>query len=142
MAENKTRPTGNDPWAFIEGVENERRRQDARTLMSLFERATGYPAQMWGEAIIGFGRYHYRYASGREGDHLITGFSPRKSAMAVYVMPGFDKYQAELSRLGKHRHSVSCLYINRLDDIDMEVLEAIVADSAERMRRKYPHWPK
>jgi hypothetical protein len=137
---NKTLPTDADVGAFIAGIENETRRGDAETLLRMMTRVTGMEPVMWGETIIGFGQYHYKYESGREGDYFLTGFSPRKAATSVYIMPGFKRYGDRLARLGRHRHSVSCLYINRLAAIDMAVLEEMVADSVARMQEMYPHW--
>lgn len=92
---------------------------------------------MWGPSIVGFGEYRYKYESGREGDFLITGFSPRKSALTIYIMPGFARYEALMDKLGKHRTGKSCLYINRLDDVDLSVLEELVTCSVEYMTEKY-----
>jgi len=140
MAENKTKPSDRDVHAFIAGIEHETRRADAQVLLDMMARVTGFEPVMWGDSIVGFGQYHYSDESGREGEYLITGFSPRKSATSVYIMPGFKRYGDLLARLGKHRHSVSCLYINRLDKIDLSVLEEIVADSVGRMKEIYPQW--
>ncbi|MEX0343782.1 MAG: DUF1801 domain-containing protein [Rhizobiaceae bacterium] len=143
MSDNKTVPTDVDPRAFVEAVEHKGRREDALLLLDLFGRVTGYEPQMWGPSIVGFGRYHYRYATGREGEFLLTGFSPRKAAMTVYIMPGFKKYASQLKRLGKHKHSVSCLYLGRLGGLDLGALEEMIADSVERMKAmSVEHWPK
>ena len=93
---------------------------------------------MWGSAIVGFGSYHYTYASGREGDWFLTGFSPRKQNLTVYIMPGFKQYTKQLEKLGKHKHSVSCLYLKNLDYVDMEALAFMIGDSVRRMREMYP----
>ena len=106
----------------------------------LMAEVTGQPAVMWGPSIVGFGRYHYRYASGREGDFLLTGFSPRKANLAVYILPGYDDIGDDLARLGKHKVGKSCLSINRLADVDLAVLEKIVADGVARMRRDHETW--
>jgi len=140
MAENKTRPSDGDVQAFIAGIENETRRADAGTLLRMMSEVTSFKPVLWGETMIGFGKYHYQYDSGREGDYFLTGFSPRKSAMSVYIMPGFEQYGDLLAKLGKHRHSVSCLYINRLDAIDLRVLETMIEDSVRRMKEIYPQW--
>ena len=137
MSDLKTRPTRASVDRFLASIEHPRRRADARTLLPLFERVTGSKARMWGESIVGFGEYHYVYASGREGDWPVTGFSPRKQNLSIYIMPGFSDYQDLLGKLGKHKHSVSCLYINKLDDIDPEVLEALIAASVSRMQTLY-----
>lgn len=142
MSGNKTVPTDADPRAFVESIEHKGRREDALALLDLFRRVTGYEPQMWGPSIVGYGRYHYKYESGREGDFLLTGFSPRKAAMTIYIMPGFKKYGEQLERLGKHRHSVSCLYISRLSGIDTGVLEEIVSDSVARMKAMYEYWER
>ncbi|WP_205410776.1 DUF1801 domain-containing protein [Salaquimonas pukyongi] len=145
MSENKTRPMAGSPKAFIEKVEHATRKRDAQTLLPLFERWTGLPPVLWGSglaggpasAIIGFGRYHYRYDSGREGDFFLTGFSPRKQYTAIYIMPGFSAYEEELARLGPHRHTVSCLYLTNLSRNDTGALETMVRDSVERMKAKH-----
>jgi len=137
MAENKTKPTDVDPAAFVADVEHDTRRADAEVLLESMERITGYAPKMWGPGIIGFGRYHYAYESGREGDFLIVGFSPRKANLVVYLMPGYDDLAEPLSRLGKHRIGKSCLYINKLADIDQSVLEEMIAASVERMQKMY-----
>lgn len=126
MGTNKTRATRADPAAFIAGVEPARRREDAAALLPLFAGVTGYEPRMWGPSIIGYGRYHYVYASGREGDFPATGFSPRKAALSIYIMPGYRNYGPILSRLGKHRLGKSCLYVNRLADIDMDALAELI----------------
>jgi len=126
MAEAKTRPTGADVRAFLAAVEPERRRAQGLELLPFFERVTGYPARMWGPSMVGFGRYAYRYATGHSGESLATGFSPRKAAVSIYIMPGYQDYGAILDRLGPHRLGKSCLYVTRLDAIDMGVLEELV----------------
>lgn len=141
-AVNKTQLTGTNPRAFIAGVEPEHRRDDALMALALFERVTGLEGRMWGPSIIGFGRYRYRYESGREGEFLMTGFSPRKASLVVYIMPGYggEAQQKQLARLGKHRLGKSCLYINRLSDVDEDVLGEMIADSVAEMREKYETW--
>ena len=134
---NKTRPTSAGVDAFLDAVDNDRRRQDARTVKGLMERITGWEPKMWGPSIVGFGEYHYRYDSGREGDFLITGFSPRKKALTIYIMPGFTRYDALMGRLGKFTTGRSCLYINKLDDVDLSVLEELIASSVDHMVEKY-----
>jgi hypothetical protein len=98
---------------------------------------TGSEPKMWGSSLVGFGRYHYRYASGREGEYFITGFSPRKSALTVYIMPGFGGNQARLEKLGPHKTGKSCLYLKNLDTIDRGILEEIIRDSVKVMRKRY-----
>ncbi len=137
MAHNKTQVTEADPAAFIAAVEHPTRRADAQTLLEMMGRVTGCEPKMWGPSIIGFGRYHYRYDSGREGDFLLTGFSPRKANLVVYVLPGYDDIADDLAELGKHKLGKSCLYINKLADVDVAVLERIVADGVAKMHREY-----
>lgn len=137
MAENKTQITDVDPEAFIAAVEHPTRRADAHTLLAMMRRVTGCEPKMWGPSIIGFGRYHYRYDTGREGDFLLTGFSPRTSNLSIYVMPGYEDLGESLAELGKHKLGKSCLYVNKLADIDLDVLERIVADGVATMRREY-----
>ncbi len=137
MADNATAPTDVDPRAFIASVEHPTRRADAEVLLEMMERVTGCEARMWGPSIVGFGSYHYRYDSGREGNHLLTGFSPRKANLVLYVMPGYDDLGDTLADLGKHRIGKSCLYVNKLADVDLAVLESIVADGVAKMREQY-----
>lgn len=136
-AENKTQPTDASVEGFIAAIAHDRRRQDAGTLLDLFHRVTGWTPQMWGPTIIGYGRYHYRYATGREGDFLVTGFSPRKANLSLYIMPGYRDHSEPLSRLGKHKTGVACLYINKLADIDLAVLEEIIRDGLAHMTANY-----
>lgn len=142
MAENKTQPTTVDPLDFIAAVEHPTRRADAEILLEMMRRITGFEPKMWGPAIIGFGRYHYRYESGREGDYLITGFSPRKTNLSIYVMPGYDDYSEQLARLGKHKMGASCLYINKLSDVDLSVVEEIVSAGVAKMHAGYDTFPE
>ena len=141
MATNKTQVTAVDPDQFVAAIEHPTRRADAETLMALMRRATGCEPKMWGPSIVGFGRYHYVYDTGREGDSMLTGFSPRKANSAVYILPGYDDLGDDLALLGKHKKGKSCLNINKLDDVDLEVLERIVAESVERMRASYETFP-
>lgn len=138
MSENKIQLTNIKPADFIATVEHPVRRKDAEVLLELFERITGWEPRMWGPAIIGFGEYHYKYDSGREGDFMRTGFSPRKANMVVYIMPGYTNFDPILARLGKHKLGKSCLYINKLDDIDLTVLEELVRAGLDDMAQKYP----
>ncbi|WP_171175937.1 DUF1801 domain-containing protein [Ruegeria sp. HKCCD8929] len=126
MSNNKTVPTGADVGAFIDSVEPANKAADARKLDALFREVTGFQPLMWGPSIIGYGQYRYRYKSGREGDFLATGFSPRKSAHSIYIMPGYADFGDILARLGKHKIGKSCLYVNKLADIDMDALADLV----------------
>lgn len=144
MAEAKTVPTGADVEAFIAAVEPAAKQADARVLLELFEKVTGEPARMWGPSIIGFGQYHYKYESGREGDSMRSGFSPRKAKHSLYFMGRYideetgRKVDALLEKMGKHTTGASCVYVNKLADIDLDVLEEIIAVCWETMNRKYP----
>lgn len=136
--EAKTKPTEISVADFIAAVENPKRRADAETLCALFEEISGEPPKMWGPSIIGFGQYHYRYASGHEGDAPRLGFSPRKAQTVVYVMSGFKGQEEMIARIGKVKTSVSCMYVNRLDQIDMGVLREMAVASLAQMREQYP----
>lgn len=137
MAELKTKSTDIDPRTYLETVEPARRREDGRVLLELFERVTGLPARMWGPSMIGFGRYAYTYDSGHSGEMFLTGFAPRKANLVVYILPGYADYSAELARLGKHRKGKSCLYINKLADVDMDVLEELIRTGIADMNGRY-----
>jgi len=127
-ADLKTKPTAKSVTAFINTVENETRKRDAKTLLAMMKRITGEKPKMWGPTIIGFGTYHYVYETGREGDMLQVGFSPRKASMVLYVL-GSPNDAALLKKLGKHKHGKSCLYINKLEDVDLDVLEELIDQS-------------
>jgi hypothetical protein len=124
MAQTKTKPTEVSVDAFLDGVEHPVRRADGKAIREMMKRVTGEPARMWGPSIIGFGSYHYRYASGHEGDTCRLGFSPRSANLVLYV-GGFPEYEALLAKLGKHKRSKACLYLNKLADVDLAVLEEI-----------------
>lgn len=134
MSENKTQPTDNNVLDYIASVENKRRRDDANTLLEIMADITGYQPKMWGPTIIGFGSYHYVYDSGREGDALLVGFAPRKANLVLYIMAGFEEYDALLEQLGKHKVGKSCLYINKLADVDLDVLKQLITASFEHMK--------
>ena len=136
MAELKTKPHDGDVQAFLASVPDERRRGDAIAVCALMEEITGEPPTMWGTSIVGFGRYRYRYGSGREGEWRVVGFSPRKQNLTLYIVDGFGKYQELLGRLGKHSTGNSCLYLKRLDDADPEVLRSLIAHSVEHVRTR------
>jgi hypothetical protein len=122
---------------FINSVSDEQKRQDSWDMVALMEKITGHPPKMWGNSLVGFGSYHYRYESGREGDFFLTGFSPRKTAFTIYVMPGFSRYEDLMARLGPHKTGKSCLYVKSLQVIDRDVLEELVSDSVAFMKDKY-----
>lgn len=144
MSENKTKPTPQAVTDFIASVDHAGKRADADVLDALFRRVTGEAPQMWGPTMIGYGSYHYKYDSGREGDFLRTGFSPRKAKHSIYLMGGYcdditsAKNEEILSRLGKYSQGKSCLYINKLADVDLGVLEELVRVNWEAMNRVYP----
>ena len=131
MAENKTVKTKVSVTQFLDQVKNDRRRADGKTLLKLMKKVTGKQPKMWGPSIIGFDEYHYKYESGREGDMCMIGFSPRSTALVIYVMSSFPGFQDLLKKLGKHKTSKACLYINKLADVDMEVLEQIIHGAYE-----------
>jgi hypothetical protein len=137
MAENKTKPTRASAASFIAQVEGEQRRKDCEELVALMRDVTGHPPKMWGSSIVGFDQYHYRYESGREGDMLLTGFSPRKQDLVLYLGPGLDNERL-IKKLGKHKAGKGCLYLKRLDDVDRSVLRALVEESVSTMRKRYP----
>lgn len=138
MAENKTQPAPASVEAFIDAVDHPSRREDARVALALLSEVTGEPPVMWGPSIIGFGRYHYRYGSGREGDAPLVGFSPRK-ANTVFYMAAYDDARGDfLNRLGKHKSGQSCVYVNRLSDIDLNVLREMAVWSVRSLRERYP----
>lgn len=138
MAGNKTQPTRQKVSEFIAGIENPGRRSDCKELMKLMRDITRKRATMWGPGIVGFGKYHYKYASGREGDFFLTGFAPRKQALTVYIINGFETHAALMKKLGKFKTGRSCLYVKSLDDIDRGVLAELVTESVAYMREKYP----
>ena len=137
MAELKTKQNNASVAAFIKSVDHEQRRKDAKILLKVFKEATGITPKMWGESIIGYGKYHYKSdRSSQEGDWPLTGFSPRKASMSIYIMSGFKKYGPQLKKLGKHKHTVCCLYINKVEDIDLKVLKEIIVDSVKIMKKR------
>lgn len=138
MAELKTKKTRASVPRFLESVENEQRRNDSLELLEIFKQTTKMSPILWGNNIVGFGEYHYKSErSSQEGDWPLTGFSPRKRNMTVYIMPGFTNYQNLLSKLGKHKTSVSCIYFNKLENIDVNVLKQIIRRSVSDMKKLY-----
>lgn len=133
MAENKTKKTTASPTEFISKIADEQRRKDCRELIALMRGITGHPAKMWGASIVGFDEYHYKYASGREGNMLLTGFSPRKQDLVLYLGPGLEN-KGLMSKLGKHKAGKGCLYLKKLDDVDRKVLRTLVGHSVDAMR--------
>jgi len=135
MAEQKTKPTGASVEKFINQVADETRREDCFAVARIMEEITGQKPQMWGPSIVGFGSYHYKYASGQEGDWPITGFSPRKSELTLYIMPGFEQHKDLMGQLGKHRTGKSCLYIKRLSDVHVPTLKKLIRESVKTMKK-------
>jgi hypothetical protein len=138
MADNKTKPNNLSVAAFIDALTDQTRRADAKALVKLMQSATGEKPKMWGPSIIGFGSYHYRYDSGREGDMPLLSFSPRKAAIVLYRMTGSSDSETLLAKLGKHTTGKGCLYIKRLADVDQQVLEALAVKSVAAVRSRQP----
>lgn len=140
MAENKTKATIASVTEFINSIEDRQKRADARKVAAMMRRVTGKRAKMWGSSIVGYGTYHYKYESGREGDFMITGFSPRRQALTVYILAGFRRFDTLMGKLGKYKTGKSCLYIKRLSDVDEKVLEKLIDRSVKYMRKNYETW--
>jgi hypothetical protein len=132
MTELKTKPNTASVAGFLQSIEDEGKRKDSIAIVEMMKRVTGVEPRMWGENIVGFGDTHYRYATGREGDWFAVGFSPRKQNLTVYLSYGFEGDQALMQKLGKHKTGKACLYINKLSDVDMGVLEELVRHTAEK----------
>lgn len=137
MYELKTKLNDGNVIEFLNGVDNNRRKEDSFVLLDLMSEITGEEPKMWGTSIIGFGKYHYKTKSGIESDWMSIGFSPRKQSLTLYIMNGYDQYQDLLNKLGKHKIGKSCLYINKLADVDMTVLENLIRDSFEYVQKNY-----
>ena len=137
MAELKTTPTNEDVDAFVNSVEDEQKRNDCRRIIKIMSELSGEQPKMWGPSIVGFGTYHYRYATGREGDWMLTGFSPRKQALTLYIMSGLKDFEKMLSTLGKYKTGKACLYIKKLDDIDESVLRNLIRASIDKLKKIY-----
>lgn len=140
MAALKTQPNDQSVADFIDSVEPEWKRDDARELLTLLEKITGEKPVMWGDSIVGFGNYHYKYKTGREGDWFLAGFSPRKTSMTIYIMGGFEGQEEHLENLGKHKKSVGCLYVKKLVDIDLNILEQMTRKSIETLKTRYAEY--
>ncbi|KAA3614850.1 MAG: DUF1801 domain-containing protein [Calditrichaeota bacterium] len=139
MAEVKTVQNNNSVNDFLNQVENPVKREDCYALMKIMKTITGEEAKMWGPSIVGFGSYHFKYASGREGDFMLAGFSPRKQNITLYIMAGFDNYENLMNKLGKYTTGKSCLYIKKLADIDLDILKKLITESVEYIKNKA--WP-
>lgn len=138
MAELKTKLNDGDVNAFLEAVHDEKRKADSFKTLQIMTEVSGEKAKMWGTSLIGFGSYHYVYASGRSGDWPLVGFSPRKQALTLYIMTGFKHYDDLLGKLGKYKTGKACLYIKKLEDVDEEVLKELISSSISFIKKKYP----
>jgi hypothetical protein len=135
MAELKTKKNEASVTKFLDGIKDEKKREDSYTILKLMKQITKTEPKMWGTSIIGFGSYHYKYASGREGDWFVTGFSPRKQSLTLYLMSGFSKYPDLLKKLGKFKTSKGCLYINKIEDIDIPTLKELIKQSVGYLKK-------
>lgn len=138
MAELKTKPIAASVDAYVDAITDPARRADCLALIALMRRATGCEPRIWGGSIVGFGSYHYRYASGHEGDACLIGFASRKPDLTLYITPGFQRYQQLLARLGRHRVAKSCLYLKRLADVDLQALGELIELSVQEVRDRHP----
>jgi hypothetical protein len=136
MAELKTKPNEKSVEDFLNSVEDEKKRRDSFTVLKLMKEITKADPIMWGPSIVGFGNYHYKYKSGRKGDWFLTGFSPRKQNLTLYIMPGFSRFEELLKKLGKYKTGKGCLYINKLEDVDTAILRELVKQSVEYLQKK------
>lgn len=141
MGHSQSTPDPAAAQRFLKTVTPDKRREDGLKLLKIFQEVSGYDPVMWGESIVGFGRYDYRYASGREGSYLATGFSPRKSALSLYIMPGYADFSMILKDLGKHKTGKSCLYINKLEDVDLAVLKRLIRAGLANLNQIWPVHP-
>ena len=137
MAELKTKQTRESVKAFLNKIPEKQRREDCFAVAQMMEEITGHQPEMWGPSIVGFGKYHYKYDSGREGDWMIIGFSPRKTNLTLYLMSGFDQYEDLVKKLGKHSSAKSCLYIKRLSDVDIPTLKKLIRESVKYVRKRH-----
>ena len=138
MAELKTKETNASVRDFLNRIDDAQKKADSKLLLKMMQTVTGNKPKMWGDSIVGFGKYTYQYASGRTGDWMQTGFSPRKTNLSIYIMCGFEDFQSELKKLGKYKTGASCLYIKSLKEVNLEILTLLVKKSVEKMRKKYP----
>lgn len=136
MAELKTKPNDAGVEKFLNGIKDEKRQQDCFKVLEMMKKITKEEPKMWGSSIVGFGSYHYKYESGREGDWFLTGFSPRKQNLTIYIMVGFKKYYTLMKKLGKYKTGSSCLYIKMLEDVDKMVLKELITISVKQMKKQ------
>lgn len=137
QSKNKTRENDVSVSNFIKNIEDPQRKKDCQTVHQMLKKITKTSAKMWGASIVGYGKYHYKYESGREGDFMKIGFAPRKTSLTLYIMPGFGRYDELMNRLGKYKTGKSCLYIKKLEDVDIKVLEELMKSSFDYMTEKY-----
>ena len=137
MTENKTKKTNQSVKDFLGLIEDEKKRKDCFALLEMMRAVTTDEPKMWGDSMVGFGTYHYKYDSGREGDWFVTGFSPRKQNLTIYIIPGFDHYDDLMQKLGKHKTGKSCLYVKSLEEIDTSVLKKLIGQSVKHMAKSY-----
>jgi hypothetical protein len=135
MSDMKTKANNQSVEAYLHSIEPQKKREDSFAIVALMQEISGEPPRMWGDSIIGFGSYHYKYASGREGDMPLTGFAPRKQNLTLYIMGGFDNYDELMGKLGKHTTGKACLYIKKLEDVDQTVLRELISQSVAHMRQ-------
>jgi hypothetical protein len=138
MAEQKTKPSEKSVEEFLDNIDDEEARDDCYSLLKMMKKITRAEPKLWGGSIVGFGQYYYKYASGHEGDSCLTGFSPRKQAISVYLMPGFEGHSKLLEKLGKYKAGKGCLYIKKLKDVDSNVMEELIRESVSWLKGKYP----
>lgn len=140
MYEAKTKPTNVSVASYVAAIEDDERRKDCKALAAMMKRVTGSAGKMWGPSIVGFGSYHYKYASGHEGDTCMVGFSPRKGDISIYLLSGYESAETKalLAKLGKYKHGKACLYVRRLSDIELPVLEKLIVRSVAETKRRYP----
>lgn len=138
MSDLKTKANQQSVIAYLNTIEPQKRREDSFAILALMQEVSGEEPQMWGDKIVGFGRYHYKYASGREGDWFLAGFAPRKQNLTLYIMSGFDGYDELMGKLGKHSTGKSCLYIKKLEDVDQAILRQLIAQSIANMKQTNP----
>ena len=137
MAEPKTKPTDASVADFLDEIEDEQRREDCKAVAQLMQKVTKTKPTMWGSSIVGFGTYHYKYASGQEADWPLVGFSPRKQNLVLYIASGFASYDGLMAKLGKHKTGKVCVYLNKLADVDQKVLKTLIEDSVKHTKEKY-----
>ena len=137
MAEKKTAENKGDVGKFLATLDNEQRKAECALVLDLMQKITRQEPRMWGSSIVGFGSYHYKYASGKEGEWFLTGFSPRKQALTLYIISGFSPFGELMDQLGKYKTGKSCLYVKKLEDIDLKVLKKLVRQSVAHLKKKY-----